>query len=467
MTPPPPPSLTPGRRDRPSTGGRIGRVSAALGAPFMPWQEHAAAVGAERLPDGRPAYSVVVVSTPRQAGKSTLARAVCVEGMTARPDARVWSTAQTRNAARDRWQDGARALRRSPVFGAATSLRLANGSESATFTNGATWRPFAPLPDALHGETLTRALIDEAWAFDRVRGTELLQAIIPAGATVPEFQLWIVSAAGTETSEFLADLIGSGETALGTGAGIAAVVWSADTDEHAPDLIERVIAAHPAVGLTIAETTIRDAAATMSPREFLRAFGNRWTATSSVLFPAELVEPGLLPADTRPAAGRVCLSIDAAPDRGSAALAAAWHDADLGRDVVAVIAHGSGVRWVVELARGATSRYGAPITLDPIGPTAGIADDLRRAGVPVETMTTRDVTTAAADLLDAVTGGTLGVVSDPALLAALSVAARRTVGRDAWAFDRRGAAGDISPLIAATHALYALRRPAPAPFLVT
>jgi hypothetical protein len=432
----------------------------------MSWQRIAADLGSELLPDGRPAYGLVVVSTPRQAGKSTLARAVCVDGMTARPDARVWSTAQTRNAARDRWNDGARVLRRSAVFGAATSLRLANGSECATLSNGSTWRPFAPLPDAIHGETLTRALIDEAWAFDRVRGAELLQAIIPAGSTVPEFQTWIVSAAGDDSSEFLADLIASGVSGAATGSGIAAVVWSADVDEHAPDLVDRVIDAHPAVGVTITPDKIREAAAVMAPREFLRAYGNTWTATTDTLFPGALVDAVLLPADRRPSAGRITLAADVAPDRGSAAAAVSWQDTDLDRDAVAILAAGSGAGWIVETLAAASRRYGCPVTLDPVGPTAGLADDLRRAGVAVSLLTTRDVTTAAADLLDAVKGGTVGIVSDPAILAALSVAGRRSVGRDAWAFDRRGAAGDISPLIAAAHALYALRRPTPVPFLV-
>jgi hypothetical protein len=433
----------------------------------MPWQRHAADVGAERLPDGRPAYSIVVVSVPRQAGKSVLGRAVCVEGMTARPNARVWSTAQTRNAGRDRWIDGARALRAAPGLGRAVDLRLANGSESLTLPNGSSWRPFAPLPDALHGETSTRVLVDEAWSFDKVRGTELLQAIIPTGLTVPEFQLWIVSAAGDDRSEFLADLIDTGTAAIGSGAGVAAIVWQSDVDAHAPDLIDRVIADHPAVGHTVTADAIRTAADVMDPAEFLRAYGNVWTATSSTMFRTEAVEAIRVPstgAPVRPA--RIGIAADVAPDRGSGAIAAAWPLDGGELDVVATVGHGSGVSWMVESCRSIAGRYGVPITLDPIGPTAGLADDLRRAGVPIRELRTRDVTTAAADLLDSVNGESVGIVSDPALDAALSIAARRSVGRDAWAFDRRGAAGDLSPLVAASHALYALRRPESGPFLI-
>jgi len=335
-----------------------------------------------------------------------------------------------------------------------------------TLPNGSTWRPFAPLPDALHGETSTRVLVDEAWSFDKVRGTELVQAIMPTGLTVPTFQLWIVSAAGDESSEFLADLLDAGIAGAASGSGVAANVWQADTDPHAPDLVERVIDAHPALGHTVTADAIRTASDVMDPSEFLRAYGNVWTATSGTLFPGDKVDAVRVEATgapTRPP--RIALAADVAPDRGSASIAAAWNLDDGSPDTVGIVAHGSGVSWVVDAARSLTGRYGVPLTVDPIGPTAGLADDARRAGIPLRTLVTRDVTTAAADLLDAVTSVDVALVSDSSLDAALSIAARRSVGRDAWAFDRRGTAGDLSPLVAASHALYALRRPAAVPYL--
>lgn len=468
MTPrPPDPTLTPGRRERPTIGGRIAGVAAALGTPLMPWQKHAAAVGGERLPDGRPAYPVVVVSVPRQAGKSALGHAVCVEGMTARSDARVWSTAQTRNAARDRWMDGARALRRSPAFASATDLRLANGSESVGLPNGSLWRPFAPLPDALHGETTTRVLLDEGWAFDRVRGSELLQAIIPTGATVPEFQLWIVSAAGDDRSEFLADLLAGSEAAALTGAGVAVIAWQAVGAADAPDIVSAVIDAHPAVGYTMTPDAIRAAHAAMpNDAEFLRAFGNVFTATSAGLFTAADTDPVWTPALGAPTGpARMALAVDIAPDRASATIGGAWVNAD-GEEIAAVIAHGPGAGWVLDTAATLTRRYAVPLLIDAVGPGAGLADDAKRRGIPHRVLTTREVTTAAADLLEAVKGGTVALFDDTALRAALAVAARRQVGRDAWAFDRRGAAGDITPVVAVSLALSGMRRPAALPYLI-
>lgn len=433
----------------------------------MPWQAHAAAVGGERLPDGRPAYPVVVVSVPRQAGKSALGHAVCVEGMTARSDARVWSTAQTRNAARDRWLDGARAMRRSPALGAVSDLRLANGSESVGLPNGSLWRPFAPLPDALHGETTTRVLLDEGWAFDRVRGTELLQAIIPTGATVPEFQLWIVSAAGDDRSEFLADLLAGHEAATLTGAGVAVIAWQAVGAAAAPDIVQAVIDAHPAVGHTMTPEAIRAAYEAMpNDAEFLRAFGNVFTATATGLFLATDTDPLWIDAAGAPESfARIALALDVAPDRSSATICAAWADT-AGHTHGAIVAHGPDAAWVVGSAQRLTRRYGVPLAVDPIGPGAGLADDLQRAGVPITKLTTRQVTTAAVDLLTTIKGGGIRLYRDDAMAAGLAAAGRRQVGRDAWAFDRRGAAGDITPVVALAGAVSMLRRPAPMPYLI-
>ena len=60
------------RRDRPSFGWRLAKVAEMLGQPFMPWQRLVADVGCELAPDGGPAYREVVVTVPRQSGKTSL-----------------------------------------------------------------------------------------------------------------------------------------------------------------------------------------------------------------------------------------------------------------------------------------------------------------------------------------------------------------------------------------------------------
>jgi phage terminase large subunit-like protein len=60
---------------RGTRGGYLAKVSAQLGVPLMPWQQLVADVGWELAEDGRPAYREVVLTIPRQNGKTTLVMA--------------------------------------------------------------------------------------------------------------------------------------------------------------------------------------------------------------------------------------------------------------------------------------------------------------------------------------------------------------------------------------------------------
>ena len=66
------------RTDRESLGHEVAAVAAQLGQPLMPWQRQVADVALELLPGTHtPAYREVIVTVPRQAGKSSLV--LCIE----------------------------------------------------------------------------------------------------------------------------------------------------------------------------------------------------------------------------------------------------------------------------------------------------------------------------------------------------------------------------------------------------
>jgi hypothetical protein len=171
---------TPGRR---SDGRAIGVLAASMGRPLAPWQQLVADVATERLDDGSWAYQVVVVTVPRQSGKTTLITPFASHRCLICPDALTWYTAQTRQDARDNFGEAVKLLKRSPLRPPRTKVRLSNGSEGVTYPGGATWRVFAPTPDALHGKANEQVTVDEAWAFDGVRGLALEQAILPTFTT--------------------------------------------------------------------------------------------------------------------------------------------------------------------------------------------------------------------------------------------------------------------------------------------
>ena len=64
---------TPRSADRETLGGEVGALARQLGQPLMPWQQLVADVGLELDPEsGLPAYREIVVTVPRQSGKTTL-----------------------------------------------------------------------------------------------------------------------------------------------------------------------------------------------------------------------------------------------------------------------------------------------------------------------------------------------------------------------------------------------------------
>ena len=69
----PPRYGTPRREDRPTRGGDVARFAQAVGTDLMPWQRHVADVALEVEPStGRLRYRRVVLTVPRQSGKTTL-----------------------------------------------------------------------------------------------------------------------------------------------------------------------------------------------------------------------------------------------------------------------------------------------------------------------------------------------------------------------------------------------------------
>ena len=452
-----PPTIATARApDRRTLGPVIARVSRTLlAAPLMPWQRHVLDVACEIDPTtGRPAYGTVVVTVPRQSGKTTMTRGYAVGRALAIPQSSTWYTAQTRNAARGRFEDLIRAVRFGPLADH-TTIRLTNGSESVEWPNGSRFRLFAPQPDAVHGETIDAAVIDEAWAFDDVRGAELMQAVVPAGSTRPWFQIWVVSTAGTEESTWLHQLVETGRTLPPT---MAYFEWSAPSAD-----LDDVIGAHPAVGRTISEAAVRAAHDVLPAGEFARAYGNLWTASSEAVIPPAVwaaLQRADLPAPAGPPAA---VAVDVSPDRSTATIAVAW--ATPAGPAVAVADHGPVTAALARAAADIAARFATPVVHDPKSAAAATADDLRRAGTPVRALSTADVAIASQQLYDAALAGAVTVRHDAALDAAVASASTRPVG-DGWAWGRRKASGDITALCAATWALWALTHPPAEPFLL-
>jgi hypothetical protein len=137
-----------------------------------------------------------------------------------------------------------------------------------------------------------------------------------------------------------------------------------------------------------------------------------------------------------------------------------------GTPYVEVIRREAGTAWVAAEAQRAHTATGSPVAVDPKSPTAGIIPELAAAGIKLTETSTADYVGACAALQVDVGNGRLAHFGDQALDAAVVGADIRPVG-ESWAWSQRASTVDITPLVAATLALWASRTAAPAqPFFM-
>lgn len=461
--PTPPPRFATARNPAyESYGWRVRKVARVLGTPLMPWQSEVVDVAREVDEAGLPRYPLVIVSVPRQAGKTTLVLANGVDRSLFAPRAKIWHTAQTGQDARTKFLEMAEPFAVSALGKGTAELKRGAGNTRLVFTNGSTFQPHPPTVDALHGEQSDLNDIDEAWSFDEARGAALLQAIIPTQATRPAAQTWITSTMGTADSTWFHDLSDRGR--LGE-PGIAYFEWSIADDVDPMDL-DAVAAAHPAYGHTIDMRALERAAAQFgdTPGGFARAYGNRRTAAAERVIPVDAV----IRATTDEAVpdGRPAFGVAVSWDRDETAIVAVVLD-EAGTPWVEVIDVRPGVSWAVDACETLSRVHsGALVGVDPVGPSASLADKLDLRQVPTYRMRTADVTAAADDLLNRLTETYTPAVRfrrDSSLINAMDRASRRMIGDGAWTWGRRTSSGSIAALEAASHAVHlSVRAPGPA-----
>jgi phage terminase large subunit-like protein len=267
------------RTERPTLAPAVEEVASTLGFDLLPWQRLVLEVALEQAND-RPAYRDVLVSVPRQSGKSSLALALIVWRLLSLPSARVLYAAQTRQAAREKmlssWWP---VLSRSPI---AERFKLFRGfgSETITADNDSTLQLLSATESAGHGETTDLVIVDEAWVHVDAR---VEQSVRPTMATKKNAQLWAMSTAGNSKSLWWRTKLDNGEAAASMGVtdGIATFDWSAAPDAN-PAYEATWQATMPALGHLIDLESVRaDLAAMGGAPEFRRAYLNAWPDAST------------------------------------------------------------------------------------------------------------------------------------------------------------------------------------------
>lgn len=442
-------------------GPRVAEIAVGLELPLMPWQRYVADVALEiDTTTGHLAYRTVVITVPRQSGKTTLILPVMVHRALAFGESqRLIYTAQSLKDARKKWRDDhVDRLERSP-FASLFTVRKSMGDEAIVWANGSAHMLAATTKKAAHGETLDFGAIDEAFALpdDRVEA-----AMRPAMITRPNAQLWIISTQGDDDSHFLNEKVELGRQAVTEDrrTGVAYFEWAAPEGAAMDDPAAWNF--HPAVGHTQSAETLMAEAMTMPREEAERAFFN-WQKFAGNSEPAIDMTAWAARADeASQVAGKLVLGVAVSPDRKRAALGIAGRRAADDGWHVENIEHREYTHWVADAVAGLVDRQDiAEIVLDARGPAGSMKKELVEAGIDedlIHSETTTGYTQACGILHDLVVAGADDEGADrvfhraqPELTAQLDGAEKKTLG-DAWLW-RRTDEGDITVLESCTLAL--------------
>ena len=440
-----------------------------LGWEFMPAQRYVMDTALEVDPDtGLFVYSTVVLTQPRQQGKTCSIICLMTHRCLAWPRQVVTYAAQTFDAALEKWRDDHVPTLKGSIFADRFEVSYQRSAEKIRWDNGSQWGIQSTTKKAGHGPTLDMGVADEAWAQTDLR---LDQAWQPAMMTRPNSQLWVPSTAGEDpaASPFMYSKVEAGRAAVEEGVqeGLAYFEWAAEPGQDPGDPVTWR-GCMPALGHTVTERKIRDAYISMKaePDEFNRGYLNRWkgeVAAPSVIDMVKFEGCG----DPRSRSGSpIAMAVEVEIDRSYASVAVVGMRPD-GRMHCEIIAHRAGTAWVVAyLVERAKRHRPCGIGID-LGSAAGsLLPALQRAGFKIwrPTMekpeaqgalltvpTMREVAAASGDLYDAIEDDAvrwLGAKMQAVLQRAAAGAKTRPLG-DAWAWGRKGS-GAISPLVAVT-----------------
>lgn len=483
--------------DRQTYGAKVAKIAKALGTPLMPWQRYVADVALEIEPDsGLLAYRGVDITVPRQSGKTSLILPATVWRAMFRPGQRIVYGAQTGVAAREKWEDEHLPMleRAAPLKGK-WRVRKAAGREAILYGNQSIHSLLANTEKAGHGKTLDMAALDEYFAQVDYRSD---QAVGPAMITRADAQKWRLSTAGTSASvPFNAMRKRGREVAeAGQGSTTAFFDWCALAGQDRTDFATWLtcmpaLCPAPVRGVcrcsrewrhTVTERAIRGELETYAdqPEEFDRAYLNIGRDDGDLSRDPNVpsVEEWALLGDPEVAGGDiVALAVDITPARSHAAIVAVGLTAE-GRPRVRILDHGEYGEWLLQRMLILTERL-KPVcwVLDDKSAAGTLILPLERAGIvrmPADTddrdarkgpqrgqlwiPTPMQYGAACGTFTDTVRQGGLVHGAQDALTVAIDGAKTRPLGDGAWAWGRKIASADISPLVAATLAMAGLDR---------
>jgi hypothetical protein len=461
-----------------TAGDEAIELARRAGLVLDPWQQLVLREGMAEDAAGRWAAFEVCTSVPRQNGKGAIIEARELWGLFIGGEELILHSAHELKTAKKSFRRLERRLRACPdLHKRVKRYWHTTGEEAVELHTGQLLQYIARSGGSGRGFDGECNIMDE----DMILGDAAIDALLPTMAAMDDPQIWYLGSAGIGApSVQLARLRRRALAAVESGTpdpSLCYLEWSAEghAAECAPectthdDLMsdEAALKSNPGVGYRLTLEKIGKERASMSATGYARErlgvgdypadVEDTWQVIPEVAWRA-LADPQAAPGDP------VTFAVDATPERSHAAICAAGQYGPVA--AVEVIDHRPGIGWVVARARELQEKWGPTAwVIDAGGPAGSLipelerpytpegADGRERPGLVIVQPTVREVAQAAGGFYDAVIEKALAH-RDPAPLAtALAGAQKRSLG-DAWAWARRGVGVDISPLVAATNALW-------------
>jgi hypothetical protein len=288
-------------------------------------------------------------------------------------------------------------------------------------------------------------------------------ALLPTLSARPNPQVWYT---GSAVDQLIHDdgVVFARVRERGLAGGDPSLVyfeWSADFD--APDELEESNAldealwarANPGLGIRIDPEHVAYEQRSMDDRTFAveRLGVGDWPETTGLETIIDIDLWNSLSDTSSKIAGPVVFAFDVSPSRAAATISASGVRED-GLAHVETVEQGRGTGWIVpRLVELVGKHEAAKVICDAVGPAAALIPELEKNEVAVETVTAQDYGRACGGFFDAVERRTVKHLGTPEIRSAIKGAATRPLG-DAWAWSRKNSGVDITPLVAATLALW-------------
>ena len=447
------------------------KMAKLLGYKLMPWQEYFFRIVSEMRENKTPRYKTVGLTLPRQCGKTFNLLVYMVHALLAyNKRMNIVYAAQTGKDARSRLENTfmpiiqdaglikpfgihARYGHVGDVYVAKTHSRLTTYGGSDT---------------SGHGDTLNRAIIDEAFAHSD-QAIEI--ALRPAMRTVRDAQMLIVSAAGDDTSDYFNDKTDRGRILLDAinnapsmsvrkqlldELEFAWIEWSAPDDSDIDDPAVWA-ACTPSLGYLIDLGTIKAERQDQDENTFRRAALNQRVRTANFsVIPRALWESCQVRHTDPTDSDMVVAGIHASPDREFSSIVMAGSNGH-----IQIASYANGVDYMKEIIRrvwGLRSQTNVKkVAVFDTGHFGGDeAAAMEKEGIEVVRYTTNMLRHACGRLRERMFNGELVVERNQKLTQAVGAGEKRVSGSQ-WLWDEDVQDVNLTPLISMTLAVDAAK----------